>query len=91
MKISWPFKRKNNNRKQRIALLKGTDWLEMIASKNGEIIASEDIPCSDNAAMSAALAAFCERHALDSPACTVMLPTSSYQMLLVEAPPVEKE
>lgn len=89
MKISWPFARKNNKRQQRISLLKGTDCLEMIACKNGEIVASEDIPCADEAAMSTALAAFCEQHDLDAPACTIMLPVSSYQMLLVEAPPVE--
>jgi MSHA biogenesis protein MshI len=95
--------RNKNNKSQRIALMKGSGWLELIASKNGEIIATEDIPLVDDSSsadgskdgnhdsLRTAVKTFCEQHGLEKPACTIVLPADGYQMLLVEAPPVEAQ
>ncbi len=72
--------------------MSGADWLQMVASDaNGQIIGTEDIPCQDLDGLGTALQAFCEQHQISDPACTVVLPASDYQMLLVEAPPVDQE
>lgn len=78
---------------------KAAACLDITASKNHQIIASQNIsiPMSnlidDNTASAIATAIdnFCQQHQLKTPACTLMLPASSYQMLLVEAPPVNQD
>ena len=78
---------------------KAAACLDITASKNHQIIASQNIsiPMSnlidDNTASAIATAIdnFCQQHQLKNPACTLMLPASSYQMLLVEAPPVNQD
>ena len=95
--------KKNKIKKQdaRIAIMldKAAACLDITASKNHQIIASQNIsiPMSnlidDNTASAIATAIdnFCQQHQLKNPACTLMLPASSYQMLLVEAPPVNQD
>lgn len=91
MKITWPLFKKTRQRSHRVGLMYGPGWLQMVASSAaGDIIASEDIPCTNMTAVGAAFSAFCEQHQLGNPACSVILHASSYQMLLVEAPPVDE-
>ena len=85
----------------RIAIMldKAAACLDITASKNHQIIASQNIaiPVSNQiddktaSAVAAAIEDFCQQHQLKHPACTLMLPASSYQMLLVEAPPVNQD
>ena len=95
--------KKNKIKKQdaRIAIMldKAAACLDITASKNHQIIASQSVSISvantidDKTASAIAIAvdAFCQQHQLKNPACTIMLPASSYQMLLVEAPPVNQD
>lgn len=77
---------------------KAAGRLDVSACKKNQIIASESIPIADlqasednNQGVGAAVNTFCQQHQLSSPTCTLMLPASSYQMLLVEAPPVSAD
>lgn len=91
----------------RIAIMvdRAAACVDITAAKNHQIIASQslsipipnekpvDITIDDPIAAIVATAVddFCQQHQLKNPACTLMLPASSYQMLLVEAPPVKQE
>lgn len=97
----WLKKGKNKKQDTRIAIMidMAAACLDIIAAKNEKIIASQSlsipvaIPIDDQttSAISTAVDGFCQQHQLKNPACTLMLPASSYQMLLVEAPPVNQE
>jgi len=101
----WAKKRKANKHDERIAVMIDSvaACLDITASRNHQIIASQSISILDNsdkktdtatnlaASVATAVTTFCQQHALKHPACTLMLPASSYQMLLVEAPPVNEQ
>jgi MSHA biogenesis protein MshI len=96
--VWWRSKqRKSQKYDERIAIMinSAAACLDITASKNQQIIASQSIPIPEKKDMTSMVAevvdTFCKQHKLEYPACTLMLPASSYQMLLVEAPPVKKE
>lgn len=96
--VWWRAKqRKSQKYDERIAIMidSAAACLDITASKNQQIIASQSIPIPEKEDMTSMVAevvdTFCKQHKLEYPACTLMLPASSYQMLLVEAPPVNKE
>ena len=67
--------------------------LDITASRNHQIIASQSISILHNsdkktdtatnlaASVATAVTTFCQQHALKHPACTLMLPASSYQLV----------
>lgn len=89
--------KKKKNRDERIAIMvdKAAGCLDLTASKKNQIVASQSLSIADandvESAVADAVDAFCQQHQLNCPACTIMLPASSYQMLLVEAPPVSEQ
>jgi hypothetical protein len=96
----WSLVKKQHSHDERIAIMidKAAGRLDVSACKKNQIIASESIPIADLQAsedndqgIGAAVNTFCQQHQLSSPTCTLMLPASSYQMLLVEAPPVSAD
>lgn len=62
--------------------------VDLVASRDGQIIAARSVA---NADLQPAVAGFCADAGLNSPRCSIVLPTGSYQILLVEAPPVPPE
>ena len=85
MKWRWPWQARSAKPGERIAITLQDGQLDLVASKNGSVVAS----CSfRNADLENEMQAFCESANLVAPSCSLVLSVGSYQVLLVEAPPV---
>ena len=62
-----------------------------MAAKQQRLIACEDFDCADIAAISPLIEAFCQENTINNPNGTLLVDPASYQLLLVEAPPVEAD
>lgn len=88
LKWRWPWRPNSAPGGERIAVTVQQGQLDLVASRRGEIVASRSVM---NADTGEAVADFCAAAKLRSPHCSVVLPTGSYQILLVESPPVPAE
>ncbi|MBT8139215.1 MAG: hypothetical protein KJP25_05585 [Gammaproteobacteria bacterium] len=88
MKWRLPWRANGASSGQRIAVTVQQGQIDLVASRNGEIIASRSVM---NADLVATVSAFREEAKLQNPACSIVLATGSYQILLVESPPVPAE
>jgi len=61
------------------------EQLDLVASKHGSVVASRSFASIH---LESEMPAFCEAAGLTAPACSLVLAVGSYQILLVEAPPV---
>ncbi|MGB5324144.1 MAG: hypothetical protein WBN40_01800 [Pseudomonadales bacterium] len=85
MKWRWPWQAHGAGRGERIAVTVHEGQIDLVASRNGEIVAACSVM---NDGLAPAVQRFLDAANLQSPCCSVVLPTGSYQILLVEAPPV---
>lgn len=85
LKWRWPWQAQSATPGERIAITLQDEQLDLVASQNGSVVAS----CSfRNADLENEMQAFCESADLVAPSCSLVLSVGSYQVLLVEAPPV---
>lgn len=85
MKWRWPWRAQSATPEERIAITLQDEQLDLVASKNGSVVASRSFRSAD---LENEMRAFCEVADLVAPACSLVLSVGSYQVLLVEAPPV---
>lgn len=90
MKLTWP-QRKSRASEYRVAVQKRGVKLVLSVGNHNSIHSIETLDCDDGQALVPLVRGFCQRHALNDVPATLVLDASSYQMLLVEAPPVAPE
>ncbi len=91
MHLKWPFGNKTSSSTARVAAMMDSESLALMAGEQGRISVFESMPCSDVDAVATLVHTFCEHHGLAGAAASVVMAAGSYQMLLVEAPPVAQD
>ena len=85
LKWRWPWQARSAKPGERIAITLQDGQLDLVASKHGSVLASRSFASIH---LESEMPAFFEAAGLTAPACSLVLSVGSYQVLLVEAPPV---
>ena len=89
MQLKWPFSKQKNAGTQRVAVQFESGCLRFILADKGCVIAQQSVNCQSVSEIAELAKAFAQQHNLNDIPASVVVGLNSYQMLLVEAPPVE--
>lgn len=88
--MKWPFFKTDSVSAKRAAIQLGARTVHLMISEKGSIVASETLACPDISKLAELIAGLVEKYQLEGVPTTLIIGLADYQMLLVEAPPVEQ-